>query len=166
MNLLTLFGDIGFVSRFPAIKGKDIIDIIGIIRPGDIIGRSYKYFLDTYFIPGKLSHSGVYIGNDKIVHSVSPAVEETHIIDFIMGTDKIAIVRPTIENKTRLVDTVLSFVGAPYDGLFNKDDSSRFYCHELVYHCLMGCDVEVNVAGKYVLWDNLLEIGNLIYSKE
>jgi hypothetical protein len=70
-KFLTFFGDIKVFS-FPMfvvydpgsyrVKGEDIRKLIATVKPGDILVRGFKNYLDGYFIPGYFSHAGVYLG--------------------------------------------------------------------------------------------------------
>lgn len=44
------------------VKGEDVRDVIQTARPGDILLRGYRNYLDGYFIPGYFSHAGMYLG--------------------------------------------------------------------------------------------------------
>ena len=93
---LTIFGDIK-VFRWPLfviyqptsfrVKGFDTRAIMANIQPGDVVMRAYDDYLDGYFIPkgsSGCSHSGVYIGANKIVHSIAEGSSIIDIIDFIL----------------------------------------------------------------------------------
>ena len=70
-GFLKIFGDIK-VFRWPffviydpgsyRVKGTDIREVLGLMRPGDILLRGYGHYLDGYFIPGYFSHAGLYLG--------------------------------------------------------------------------------------------------------
>ncbi|MDD2817011.1 MAG: YiiX/YebB-like N1pC/P60 family cysteine hydrolase [Thiotrichaceae bacterium] len=70
-QFLIIFGGIK-VFRFPffmiydprtfAIKGKQTREVMNLLQPGDILLRTYKNYLDGYFIPGTFSHAGFYLG--------------------------------------------------------------------------------------------------------
>ena len=66
-----------------------------IIQPGDVLIRGYDKYLDGKFIPDEkgYSHAGIYVGSNEVVHSVAPAVERIHIIDFCEA-DRIMLLRP------------------------------------------------------------------------
>ena len=65
-KFLTIFGDL---KIFPwpmwivydpvvnQISGSKLREVLNAIRPGDVILRGYKRYLDGYFIPGIYSHS-------------------------------------------------------------------------------------------------------------
>ena len=111
------------------IRGEDICKIQEVIQPGDIILRAYEHYLDSYFIPGKYSHSGVYIGNGQIIHAVAEGVKEIHLIDFCQA-DGILVLRPD-NGQEKSIERCKKWLGKCYDFKFNSTDSSAFYCHEL-----------------------------------
>ena len=111
------------------VRGEDICRIQEIIKPGDIILRSYENYLDSYLIPGKYSHSGVYIGDGKIIHAVAEGVKEIHLIDFCQA-DGILVLRHYADAKKQ-IERCKKWIGKEYDFKFNSTDSTAFYCHEL-----------------------------------
>ena len=111
------------------VRGEDICKIQEVIQPGDIILRSYENYLDSYLIPGKYSHSGVYIGDGKIIHAVAEGVKEIHLIDFCQA-DGILVLRHYADAKKQ-IERCKKWIGKEYDFKFNSTDSSAFYCHEL-----------------------------------
>lgn len=137
--LLTIFGDIK-VFRWPlwivydpdryGMTGSKIRSVLDIIKPGDIVLRGYRHYADGYFIPGKYSHSGIYVGDNMIVHAVAEGVCKIDILDFLM-CDICCILRP---KKTDAADgavkKVVGYIGTEYDFDFSKGDSA-LYCHEL-----------------------------------
>jgi hypothetical protein len=44
------------------VRGDDARQAIEAVKPGDILVRRYRHYLDGYFIPGYFSHAGLYIG--------------------------------------------------------------------------------------------------------
>jgi cell wall-associated NlpC family hydrolase len=72
------------------ITGNDILHIMTILKPGDIILRGYKNYLDGKFIPNfpndvigtGFSHGAIYVGDNQIVHAVAEGVECINVIDF------------------------------------------------------------------------------------
>ena len=61
------------------ITGDHLREIENMIQVGDIVCRGYTSYLDGKFIPGKFSHSGIYVGNHTVIHAVAEGVEK---IDF------------------------------------------------------------------------------------
>ena len=106
-KFLTAFGNIRISKYFPwlyydttdpKINGDIIFKMVSILKPGDIIIRGWDSYLDSLFIHGDYSHAGIYIGNNTIIHAVSPKVCETSIIDFSL-CDRICVIRPNKYNK-------------------------------------------------------------------
>ena len=151
--VLTIFGDIKvfkwplFVIYQPTsfhIKGFDTREIIKDIRPGDVVMRSYNDYLDGYFIPkgtSGCSHSGLYIGENKIVHSIAEGSNLIDIIDFCR-CDKIIILRPdsdqewAIEHAKKCADENI-----PYNFDF-VPGPGKYYCHEFTASCYPNLKIE------------------------
>ena len=137
--LLTIFGDIK-VFRWPlwiiydpdmyGMTGSKIRAVLDIIKPGDIVLRGYRHYADGYFIPGKYSHSGIYIGDNMVVHAVAEGVCKIDILDFLM-CDICCVLRPKKDGAAEhAVKKAISYIGTEYDFDFSNGDSS-LYCHEL-----------------------------------
>jgi hypothetical protein len=144
-KFLTAFGEIKifkypmFIVYDPAyfkITGEEVMKILDIIEPGDIILRGYDYYLDGKFVPDELSfsHGGIYVGNNKIIHAVAEGVSETNIIEFTR-CDRIAIFRP-IKYQKQAIKKAKQYLknNIPYDFGFQEDVSS-VYCFELCGLC-------------------------------
>lgn len=137
--LLTIFGDIK-VFRWPlwivydpdmyGMTGSKIRAVLDIIKPGDIVLRGYRHYADGYFIPGKYSHSGIYVGDNMVVHAVAEGVSKIDILEFLM-CDICCILRPKpIGAADGAVKKAISYIGTAYDFDFSKGNSA-LYCHEL-----------------------------------
>ena len=141
--LLDILGDIK-IYRYPffmiydpttfRIKGHHTRQAMDLIEPGCIIMRKYVNYADGFFIPGKFSHSGIYVGEGKVVHAVSGGVEFIDIIDFLR-CDGFGILMPKDkEAAARAVERAVNWIGTPYDFDFTDGDDA-FYCHELTARC-------------------------------
>lgn len=148
-RILTWFGDIMFATKPPKTKAKEILKLLNIIQPGDIVCRSYNYYLDSYFIPGIFTHSGLVISKDKMIHSIAEGMEEVHPIDFVKDTDSFVVVRPhylsdiDISNVLNRAEWHMTNK-TEYDFLFNDPD--KFYCHEFTVDCLKYANIEIPVS--------------------
>ena len=154
VKLLTIIGNIKvfktplYISYDPAefdynIRGEMIRDIESKIEPGDIVLRQYRHYLDSFLIPGDYSHSGIYVGDNKVVHAVAEGVKEVDLIDFCQA-DKICVLRLAHLDANNLKETAVtnakSFVGSSYDFLFDSD-SSDLYCHEMTAKSYKDVDI-------------------------
>lgn len=139
--LLSILGDIK-VFKFPffmiydpgsyKIKGYHTREAMNLLNPGDIILRKYVNYLDGYFIPGTYSHTGIYVGGDKVIHAIAEGVQEIDVIDFLR-CDGFCILR---QDSKDAADKAIEFVrtalekGKEYDFDF-KSENDAYYCHEL-----------------------------------
>jgi len=152
-GFLTLFGDIK-VYKYPfflvyhptsfKVKGTHTRAITGLIEPGDVVMRGYVDYLDGYFIPkgeSGCSHSGLYIGENTVVHAIAEGLSEIDIIDFCR-CDRLIVLRPVsgqewaIEHAKKCVDLHI-----PYDFDF-EPGPGKYYCHEFTASCYPGLNVE------------------------
>jgi len=81
-KFLTAFGDIK-IFNWPLfmvyddssfkVAGDKILEIMAVLKPGDIVLHGYDNYLDGKFIPDKLkfSHGAIYIGDNLVIHSVA-----------------------------------------------------------------------------------------------
>lgn len=145
--ILTIFGDIKvykgpmFVVYAPVgykVKGYHTREAMKVIRPGDVVQRKYIHYIDGYFIPGRYSHTGVYVGKGKVIHAVAEGVCEIDLIDF-MRCDGFRILRP-VSGQKQAVERARSYLGRPYDFSFASGDDTNIYCHELAGHCYEELD--------------------------
>jgi len=106
VTLLTIFGKIRFSWYFPffcydpkgyVITSKSIRKALDLLKPGDVVCRYYNGYIDGWFIPGRFSHTGVYVGKeegfDTIIHALGNGVQKIDVIDFLR-CDGFAILRP------------------------------------------------------------------------
>lgn len=160
-----------FDPRGYRVDGRQIRIAMESLKPGDVIARRYVNYLDGYFIPGRFSHSGVYIGDGVIVHAMGDGVQKIDVIDFLR-CDGFIIFRPVPKNaevdpssvRSTAVKTALSYVGRTYDYNFDicEDYSNKFevekrtrsvYCHELTRSCFPQLDIP---TVKPSLWNGMI----------
>ncbi len=149
---LTVFGDIKvfpwplwiiYQPKTFRIKGAETRHIASLVEPGDVLMRAYRNYLDGYFIPkgeSGCSHSGLYIGDGMVVHSIAEGALEIDLIDFCR-TDRIVILRPgwgqewAVQHARKCVDEAV-----PYDFDFSPGPG-KYYCHELTASCYPDLDI-------------------------
>lgn len=83
------------------VKARHIRRALRVLKPGDVIVRAYDTYLLRLFIPGRFSHSAVYVGTrpgygetEMVIHALSTGVQRQDVIDFLMACDAFAILRP------------------------------------------------------------------------
>jgi hypothetical protein len=153
-RLLTIFGDIK-IFKWPfyviyqptsfRVKGSDTRKIMASIKAGDVVMRAYVDYLDGYFIPkgeSGCSHSGLYIGDGTVVHSIAEGSQLIDLIDFCRA-DKIVVLRPdghqdwAIEHARKCADKHI-----PYDFNFTPGPG-KYYCHEFTASCYPDLNIEM-----------------------
>ena len=138
---LNILGDIK-VFRFPffliydpgsyEVKGYHTRQAMEVLEPGDIVLRKFINYLDGYFIPGEYSHTGLYVGNNIVIHAIAEGVSSIDIIDFLR-CDKFIILRAKDEEaRKRAVERAKRWwiKNREYDFDF-KSNNGKLYCHEL-----------------------------------
>ena len=102
-----------FNPRGYEIHAKQIRRALAVLKPGDVVVRKYNTYLSSYFIPGRFSHSGVYVGKqtvdgmenvEVVVHALGTGVQMTDAADFFMCCDEFAILRPKTGHLMESVD--------------------------------------------------------------
>ena len=100
-----------------------------------------------------MGHSAVYIGENKILHSVSQGVCEEDILDFCR-TDSLCILRRIKFDVNNFIQKVIYVKekDIKYDFEFEKNDD-EYYCTELVnyLHDNIFEDDFKEIAGKLIL---------------
>ena len=156
-KFLKIFGDIKiftypmWIVYDPSIyelEGEKLRNALNTLKPGDIVGRRYIHYADGYFIPGKYSHTGIYIGDNKIIHSVAEGVCEIDILDFLK-CDGCFICRYKKKctddtTVTKAIEEAKSRIGTKYDFSFKPGDE-ELYCHELTAFCYRGCKLDKHI---------------------
>lgn len=156
-----------WISFAPAgfkVKGPGIRRAMNILQPGDIVCRRYTCYVDGWFIPGRFSHSGIYVGDDTIIHALGDGVQKVDPIDFFQ-CDGFAILRP--KNQTvvgKACEIAKSYLGYGYDYTFdicedykNQDEvqnrTKTVYCHELTRSCYPDLDIPTVLPS---LWNGMI----------
>ena len=149
------------------VRAAGIRKAMSLVRKGDILVRRYKNYLDGYFIPGRFTHSGVYVGEGIIIHAMSDGVQKIDIIDFLR-CDGFAILRPVGKEGRSVGDLAdkaariaASYLGNGYDFDFEIEDQEdggkpreRVYCHELTRKCYPDLDIPLVRPS---LWNGMIK---------
>lgn len=125
------------------------------IKPGDVLLRRYNGNMLSWFIPGRFSHSGIYVGNGIVIHALGDGVQQQDIIDFLR-CDGYAVLRCNKPNAEEIAAEACkiarSYLGYDYDYDFdvcddydNQDEvqkrTAQVYCHELTRSCFPHLNV-------------------------
>lgn len=130
------------------LNGYDVLQIMEILKPGDVLVRGYDCYVDGKFIPDEhgYSHAGIYVGGQDIIHAVSPSVCRVSVVDFCQ-CDRIMVLRPCY-GQEYAIHNAETKLGLPYD--FNYEgDSEKMYCFELVSHCYEFANLETFEVKKF-----------------
>lgn len=139
------------------IKGYEIRIILNEIKPGDILIRSYNGYLNSIFIPGFWSHTGIYVGGDKVIHALNNGMVEEDILDFLR-TDNVAILRPKFDfNITDIINVAYKLLGIKYDYDFSSNNN-KVYCTEaidIIYKNIFKNEYTDTLLGDLLIPDNI-----------
>ncbi len=127
-------GRIYYAPKHRAIKARDVFDLAGTLRAGDILVSFSLGELTNYFIEGDFKHAAMYIGSDRVVEAIGKGVSINSLDDFCSGKDRIAVLRPLFCDETTCrvaAMNAVSQLGKPYDYYFEMSEQS-FYCAELI----------------------------------
>lgn len=130
------------------VDGNDIMRIMELVKPGDVLLRGYNKYLDGKFIPDEkgYSHAALYAGGNQVIHAVSPSVQMIHIIDFCEA-DRIMVLRPET-GCHEAVEIAKKKIGVPYD--FNYEtDTGKLYCFELIANCYSQAGIKTYKVKKF-----------------
>lgn len=158
-KFLTAFGDIK-IFNWPLfmvyddssfkVAGDKILEIMTILKPGDIVLHGYDNYLDGKFIPDKLkfSHGAIYIGDNLVIHSVAEGASVQNIVDYCQ-CDRVAILRPKSGVKHAIIKAkAFARANIPYDFGFSRG-SSALYCFELCAECYDKLDIQKCTVSKF-----------------
>lgn len=118
----------------PGVDGEHLLKLMRSVRPGDIIMRGWRHYLNGFFIPGEYSHGGVCLGEDMVMHAVSAGVVKCNILDFAMA-DRVCVLRPS-RGQEDAVRKAIEFMESktPYDYKMTEGQEA-LYCFELCAEC-------------------------------
>ena len=149
---MTWIGDVMLATKPPKTKAANILIMLQSIQPGDIICRKYLYYLDSIFIPGEYSHSGLVVDKHTMIHAIAEGVSTIHPVDYIKDTDGFVIMRPKYETPEKCKAAIAKaqwhfFNKTQYDFTF-QNTTNRMYCHELICSCLEEAGIHIPLSEK------------------
>jgi uncharacterized protein YycO len=118
------------------IKGNQVRQIIEALKPGDILLRKYSLYLNSLFT-GDWGHAGLYVGDNKVIHSLGQGVIKEDILNFCR-TDSICIQRIINIKSEDIAKQAIKFaeekIGSEYDFKFELGNN-KYSCTELINAC-------------------------------
>lgn len=126
------------------------------LRPGDIILVGGLRRLTSLIIRGPVTHSLIYLGNNRVIHAIADGVETDHLYEVFCEYDTMTILR-SIDNRLnpktyrKKIQTTLDYakaqLGKPYDFEFSSGKKG-FYCTELLYCSFKKGNIETGLEMK------------------
>lgn len=168
-KFLTWFGDIRVDLEPPATRARHFRKMMKLVEPGDILCRKYDCYLDSVFIEGEYTHSGIITHKDKIVHSIAEGVEKIDVLDFVLDTEGFIVLRPKYDQEQNVINATKfaeDQLGKPYDFLFEKKESDTFYCHELTAKSLAAGGIVVKPKKDIIYASDFLPLCRVIYESD
>lgn len=133
-----------------SIINKDFLRMRTILRKGDIILLGNLTTAFSSFVNEPLTHSSIYLGRGKIIHSSEEGVKINKLKKLINSYQTIAILRlprKTIKRKTIIKNTIKyakEKMGMPYNFDFVKSEN-RFFCTQLVNNAFLSANYETGL---------------------
>lgn len=156
-----------------------------VIQDGDIVCRKYNHYLDSYFIPGQYTHSGVYVGDGMIRHLVAEGTKTDKLDDFLATVSSFIILRPyyddpmakeagmnAAKNMNVKYDFLFDTKVINADGVLLADyECAEYYCHEFTALYLFLCNSSEEVRrlfrrGRPIIADDLILVTDVIMKYE
>ena len=132
-------GVVFFGESHYTVTGEDMRRVLDCVQEGDVLIRRYSHKLGSVFIPGHFSHAALYVGNNKIIHSIGSGVQEDDILHFCR-CDSISILRVPNINVSEISIIIKKAVAmknnhVKYDFDFRKGNDT-YYCTEFIDVCM------------------------------
>lgn len=124
----------------------------GLLKKGDLILVGSLRRMGHLFIHGPLTHSAMYVGAGRCIHSHADGVEEVLLSSIFKEYDTMMVLRaqrlsPATLNK--VVRAARSQLGQPYDFEFQTPRHPRaFYCTELLVWAFQKAGVDLHLKAR------------------
>lgn len=115
---------------------KDVCEVMKLLRPGDVLVDRTRGELTTLCIPGFWKHAAVYDGKRNVIEAVNPFVRKNSIVDFIMHTDHVAVLRVkkiSIAKGKIIARRAETHLGKKYDYRLSASNTKEVYCSEIAF---------------------------------
>ncbi len=175
-KLWSIFLERAMKVRFPTILAhlseQEKLDIKQTLKEGDVILKdncSYPLSqLSARLIENTWIHSGVYVGEGKIVDcGTKPFVAEIDIDEFLDASG-IEILRPeyaTADDRASLLAYLKTSLYEPFNSSFRLGASSSFYCTQLISKALAQMPNPINISVSNVLGKPVILVSDIERSR-
>ena len=144
-HMMFLLGSSTIHRRSNFLNYADFKKSLDILLPGDVLLTGGLRRLSKIFIGNIVTHSLVYCGNHKVIHSNADGVKIDSVYEILREYDTLVILR----HKYAPVSQVQKFlmclsvnIGKPYDFEF-KEGADKLYCAELIKVSAIQADLEI-----------------------
>ncbi len=140
-NFVYFLFSLKLIKKVAFVPADRLLHVRKIIRKGDILLLGNLTTIYPIFFGEVLTHSAIYIGHGKVIHSVLKGVSKIQLRKLVPKYDTLVILRlpKKINQRRKIIKSVKSYlnkrIGLPYNFDFRKDDSS-YYCTQLVIDAL------------------------------
>ena len=130
---------ISYKPEYHKITGSEIRNVLDKLQLGDILLNRHDGYLSTIVTPGIWAHAALYVGNNKVIHSIGSGVQEDDILHFCR-CDSIAVLRIPHINVSEVSNIVKKAAAmknnhVKYDFDFRKGNDT-YYCTEFIDVCM------------------------------
>jgi cell wall-associated NlpC family hydrolase len=137
--------DIRVPTTTPHLSAAQRDEILHSIQPGDICLETNDAYpgwqrFERITMRTNHTHAFIYEGNGKLLQSTTPnGVQRTDLADYLKGRIHVMVIRPPYQSQQDVaaaIDYAAAQLGKPYNEAFNGNDTSKFYCSQLVSEAL------------------------------
>lgn len=151
-NIIFFFGGMVIHERKNLLNNWDLLRATYCLKKGDVVLVGQLQKISSIFIGGPLTHTLLYIGHRRFIHSMADGVEYTDLHEIFCQNDTIAILREKKISKSKIqkiIEYAKEEIGKPYDFEF-EIDKNKFYCSELVacVYIRSGSDCGIKIQSR------------------
>lgn len=133
-NILFFFGGTVIHHRKNLLNNWDFLRATHRLKAGDIVLVGGLRRLSSIFIGNTVTHTLLYVGWRRFIHSIADGVEYAILHDIFCEYDTMVILRPkkiSKEKMRKIIECAEAQIGKPYDFDF-EIGGKKFYCSELI----------------------------------
>ncbi|OIP80922.1 hypothetical protein COW94_01615 [Candidatus Peregrinibacteria bacterium CG22_combo_CG10-13_8_21_14_all_44_10] len=156
-------GDIQIHDRPNYLSDEDLKAARKILQKGDVVLVGNFKALSSVAIGGPVTHTMLYVGDDKFIHSHAEGVETISMEEVFETYDTMIVVRLR-QGNSAIIDAAVEYaysqLGKPYDFNF-EEGTEAFYCSELVnfvYNEAGAEAIEPNPEGSASTFANWMDV--------